>query len=88
MEYIKSIPLLVTNEIRLQILSHNIVSSTPHLSGIQTHNFSGDTHRLHRLLDLQFTYDHDHDGPLQFVSYDYSLYKFCTSYKTSFFCQL
>jgi len=25
-----------------QTLSHNVVSSTPHLSGIQTHNFSGD----------------------------------------------
>jgi hypothetical protein len=26
------------------IISHNVVSSTPHLSGIQTHNFSGDRH--------------------------------------------
>jgi hypothetical protein len=25
-----------------QILSHNVESSTPRLSGIQTHNFSGD----------------------------------------------
>ena len=25
-----------------QTLSHNIVSSTPRLSGIRTHNFSGD----------------------------------------------
>ena len=24
--------------------SHNVVSSTPHLSEIQTHNFSGDRH--------------------------------------------
>ena len=27
-----------------QALSHNVVSSTPHLSGIRTHNFSGDSH--------------------------------------------
>ena len=27
-----------------QILSHNVVSSTPRLSGIQIHNFSGDWH--------------------------------------------
>jgi hypothetical protein len=32
-----------------QTLSHNVVSSTPRLSGIQTHNVSGDRHRsLHR----------------------------------------
>ena len=31
-----------------QTLSHNAVSSTPHLSGIQTHNISGDRYRLHR----------------------------------------
>ena len=30
-----------------QTLLHNVVSSTPHLSGIQTH-FSGDRHWLHR----------------------------------------
>ena len=29
-------------------LSHNVVSSTPHLSGIQTHNASGERHYLHR----------------------------------------
>ena len=27
-----------------QTLSHNVVSSTPHLSGIRTHNVSGDRH--------------------------------------------
>jgi hypothetical protein len=27
-----------------QTLSHNVVSSTPHLSGIRTHSFSGDKH--------------------------------------------
>ena len=26
------------------IISHNVVLSTPHLSGIRTHNFSGDRH--------------------------------------------
>ena len=31
-----------------QTLSHNIVSSTAHLSRIWTHNFSGDRHWLHR----------------------------------------
>ena len=29
-------------------LSHNVVLSTPRLSGIPTHNVSGDRHRLHR----------------------------------------
>ena len=27
-----------------QTLSHNVISSTPHLSGIRTHNISGDRH--------------------------------------------
>jgi len=31
-----------------QTLSHNIVSSTPRLSGIWTHNFSNNGHCLHR----------------------------------------
>ena len=30
-----------------QTLSHNVVSSTPHLGGIQTYNDSGDRHWLH-----------------------------------------
>jgi hypothetical protein len=37
---------LVSGENHCQTLSHNVVSSTPRLSGIQTQNFSGDRHRL------------------------------------------
>ena len=28
-----------------QTLSHNVASSTPHLSGVRIHNVSGDGHR-------------------------------------------
>ena len=31
-----------------QTLSYNVVSSTPHLSGIRTHKVSGDRHWLYR----------------------------------------
>jgi hypothetical protein len=44
-----------------QTLSHNVVSSTPHLNGIQTH-VSGVRHWLHRWLKIQLPYDYDHDG--------------------------
>ena len=45
-----------------QTLSHNVVSSTPRLSWIRTHNVSSDMHWLHRYLLIQLPYDHDHDG--------------------------
>jgi hypothetical protein len=41
-----------------KLLSHNVVSSTPRLSGIWTHDVSGN-----RQLLVQLPYDHDHDGP-------------------------
>jgi hypothetical protein len=50
-----------TGENHWQTLSHNVVSSTPHLNGIQTH-VSGDRHWLHRWLKIQLPYDYDHDG--------------------------
>ena len=31
-------------------LSHNVVSSTPRLSGVRTHNFSGDSHWWQRMV--------------------------------------
>jgi hypothetical protein len=43
-------------ESHCQALSHNVVSSTPRMSGIQTHNFGGDRYGL-----LQYDHDHDHD---------------------------
>jgi hypothetical protein len=38
----------ITTESHRQTLSHNVVSSTPHLSGIRAYNVSGDRHRVHR----------------------------------------
>jgi hypothetical protein len=43
--------------------SYNVVSSTHHLSGTQTHNFSGERARLHRQLYIRLSYDHGHDDP-------------------------
>ena len=49
-----------------QTLLQNVVSSTPHQSGIQTH-VSGDRHWLHRQLETQLPYDHNQDGPLKIL---------------------
>ena len=46
-----------------QTLLHNVVSSTPHLSGIRTHNVSGNMHWLHTAIGSCKLYDHDHNGP-------------------------
>jgi len=47
-----------------QTLSHNVVSSTPRLSRIQTHNVGGDQHLCIGSCKIQLPYDHDHDGAL------------------------
>jgi hypothetical protein len=45
--FVKETRVLVENH--GQTLSHNVVSSTPHLSWIRTHNISSDRHRLHSI---------------------------------------
>ena len=40
-------------------LSHNVVSSTPSLSGVRTHNGSSDRNGLDSWLLIQLPYDHD-----------------------------
>ena len=47
-------------------LSYNVVSSTPRLIGVQTHNVSSGKLWLHRSLYIQLPYDHDQDGPFIF----------------------
>ena len=39
-----------------------VVSSTSRMSGVRTHNISGDWHWLHMQLESQLPYEHDHDG--------------------------
>ena len=48
-----------------QTLSLNVVSSTPRLRGIRTHNVSGDSHWLHSKLYIQLSYNHNLSGPSQ-----------------------
>jgi hypothetical protein len=50
--------------IHRQTVSHNVVSSTPRLSRIQTHNVSGDRHLCIGSCKIQLPYDHDHDCAL------------------------
>ena len=60
-------------------LSHNVVSSTPHLNRIQTRNVSGDRHWFHRWLSIQLPYDHDKWAVFQLYAWlhgiHYILYK-------------
>ena len=68
----------------------NVVSSTPHQSGIQTHNVSGDRHWLQRQLETQLPYDHNQDGPLNILEVllkiELLYHKFFNMWLDSMFC--
>jgi len=65
-----------TGESHWQTLWPNVVSRTPRLSRIQTHNLSGDRHRLHR-------YVHSHCGPTQLINKFYIKHRKMTIVYTS-----
>jgi hypothetical protein len=50
------------SQVTEKTLSQNVVSSTPCMNRIWTHNFNCNRYWLHRL--IQLPYDHDHDDPL------------------------
>ena len=75
-----------------QISSHNAVLITPRLSGIQTHNISGDKHWLYRYLETQLLYNHGHNGPHSilcilhsFFSEDYILLHYTLAFLTKIY---
>ena len=56
-----------------QTLSHNVVSSTPRLSGTRTHNVSSDRHWLHNFLILTYS---QYLATILFIIYDIHIIPF------------